>query len=254
MKPLVTVITPVFNGEAFIKETIDSVLNQSFSDFEYIIIDDCSSDSTPEILEKYAMLDSRISLIRNEFNSGPLVSRNNGIKRSKAEYVAFIDADDIWISSKLENQINFMQNNSCNFSYTDFAIFSESKIESLKNVKCVDAYYLATLFSESGIALSSVIYKRDSENLIRFANTGPYTEADLYLKLIAIYGNGLRLPEVLLKYRQHNSSMSKNKIQMFNTIFYFYNQRLKFNRAVSFMITFGIGFRSLTRQIKKYFL
>tara|TARA_B100001063_G_C16703588_1_gene523956 strand:- start:114 stop:878 length:765 start_codon:yes stop_codon:yes gene_type:complete len=254
MKPLVTVITPVFNGEAYIKETIDSVLNQSFLDFEYIIIDDCSTDTTPEILEKYAMLDSRISVIRNVINSGPLVSRNNAIDISKADYVAFIDADDVWVSHKLERQIAFMKKSSCAFSYTDFAIFTGSKIESLKSVKCVDAYYLATLFSESGIALSSVVFKRDSDNLIRFANTGPYTEGDLYLKLIAIYGCGLRLPEELLKYRQHNSSMSKNKIQMFNTIFHFYNQKLKFNRVVSFMITFGIGFRSLSRQIKKYFL
>ena len=79
MKPAVTVITPVFNGEAYIKETIDSVINQSLSDFEYIIIDDCSTDATPEIIKKYAKQDSRITVVRNNINSGPRVSRNNAI-------------------------------------------------------------------------------------------------------------------------------------------------------------------------------
>lgn len=254
MKPAITVITPVYNGAAYIGETIDSVLQQSFTDFEYIIVDDCSSDSTPEILEKYALLDSRISVMKNDANSGPLISRNNAIDRSKADYVAFIDADDVWVSCKLKNQIEFMKRNSCGFSYTDFAIFTGSEIESSRGVKCKDSYYLATLFSDSGIALSSVVYKRDNDNLIRFASSGPYTEADLYLKLIAVYGYGLRLPEELLKYRHHDSSMSRNKVGMFRTIFHFYNQKLKFNGVVSFLITFAIGFRSLSRQIKRYFL
>ena len=252
MKPAVTVITPVFNGEAYIKETIDSVINQSVSDFEYIIIDDCSTDATPEIIKKYAMQDSRITVVRNTINSGPLVSRNNAIDRSKADYVAFIDADDVWVPNKLERQITFMKKSSCAFSYTDFAIFTGSKIASLRSVKCMDRFYLSTLFSDLGIALSSVIYKRDHNNLIRFANIGPYTEADLYLKLIALYGCGLRVPEELLKYRNHDSSMSGNKMKMFRVIFHFFNIKLKFNRAVSFMITFMIGFRSLSRQIKKY--
>ena len=254
MKPVITVITPVYNGAAYIGETIDSVLDQSFTDFEYIIVDDCSSDSTPEILEKYALLDSRISIMKNDVNSGPLISRNNAIDRSKADYVAFIDADDVWVSCKLQTQMTFMKRSSCGFSYTDFAIFTGSEIQSSRSVKCKDSYYLATLFSDSGIALSSVVYKRDSDNLIRFANAGPYTESDLYLKLIALYGCGLRVPAELLKLRQHDSSMSKNKLGMFRTIFHFYNQKLKFNVVISFLITFGIGFRSLSRQMKKYFL
>ena len=147
-----------------------------------------------------------------------------------------------------------MRKTSCGFSYTDFAIFIGSQIETSRSVKCQDSYYLASLFSDSGIALSSLVYMRDSGNLIRFAETGPHpTEADLYLKLIALYGCGLRVPKELLKYRIHNSSMSKNKIVVFHTIFHFYNQRLRFNKVVSFLITFGISVRSLSRQIKRYF-
>ena len=146
-----------------------------------------------------------------------------------------------------------MKKNSCAFSYTDFAIFTGSKIASLRSVKCMDRFYLSTLFSDLGIALSSVVYKRDHNNLIRFANGGPITEADLYLKLIALYGCGHRVPEELLKYRNHDSNMSENKIKVFRVIFHFFSINLKFNRAVSFMITFRIGFASISRQIKKYF-
>jgi teichuronic acid biosynthesis glycosyltransferase TuaG len=254
MKPAITVITPVYNGAKYLGEAIDSVLGQSFTDFEYIIVDDCSSDSTPEILKRYALLDSRISVVKNNANLGPLVSRNNAIDRSKGDYIAFIDADDVWVPCKLKNQMSFMKKRSCSFSYTDFAIFTGSQIATSRSVKCRDSYYLASLFSDSGIALSSVVYRRDSDNLIRFASAGPYTEADLYLKLIALYGCGLRVPEELLKYRHHKSSMSGNKLGMFRTVFHFYNQKLRFNCIVSFLITFDIGFRSLSRQIKRYFL
>ncbi|MDB2487726.1 glycosyltransferase family 2 protein [Alphaproteobacteria bacterium] len=254
MKPAITVITPVYNGAKYLGEAIDSVLDQSFTDFEYIIVDDCSSDSTPEILKRYALLDPRISVVKNDNNLGPLESRNNAIDRSKADYIAFIDADDIWDASKLKNQMTFMKKRSCSFSYTDFSIFTETKIATSHSVKCRDIYYLSSLFSDTGIALSSVVYRRDSDNLIRFANSGPYTEADLYLKLIALYGCGLRVPEELLKYRHHASSMSGDKLEMFRTVFHVYNQKLRFNGVISFLITFNIAFKSLSRQIKRYFL
>ena len=146
-----------------------------------------------------------------------------------------------------------MKKKSCAFSYTDFGIFTGSSNSPLRRVRCMDKYYLATLFSDMGIALSSVIYKRDENNLIRFANSGPYTEADLYLKLIALYGCGHRVPEELLKYRNHDSSMSGNKIKVFGVIFHLFNTKFKFNKVVSFMITVMIGVRSISRQIKKYF-
>jgi len=253
MTTLITVITPVYNGERFIRETIESVLGQSYPDFQYIIIDDCSNDATPTILEEYSKLDPRISVYRNKVNAGPLTSRNYGLDLAEGDYIAFIDADDIWLPSKLADHFSFMHLNQVFFSYTDFAIFSESNKEALRSVKCLNRYYLANLFSQSGIALSSVIYKRDQDNLIRFADCEPgrYTESDLYLKLIAIYGFGERYKEELLLYRSHSGSMSLNKFGMFRTLFNFYYVRLNFNFLISFLITSSIGFNSLSRMVKR---
>ena len=253
MKPDIAVITPVYNGESFIRDTIDSVLSQSYGNFQYIIIDDCSDDSTEMILNEYSKLDSRINVHRNKVNSGPLVSRNYGIDLADAEYIAFIDGDDIWKPTKLEKQLSFMRSNKEHFTYTDFAIFKESNKDVLRSVHCMDRYYLANLFSNSGIALSSVMYRPDANNLIRFADSGPYTESDLYLKLISIYGSGARFSEELLLYRHHSGSMSLNKLGMFRTIFDFYRRKLKFSYLISLFITSAIGLSSISRLIRRYF-
>ena len=170
MKPDIAVITPVYNGESFIRDTIDSVLSQSYGNFQYIIIDDCSDDSTEMILNEYSKLDSRISVHRNKVNSGPLVSRNYGIDLADAEYIAFIDGDDIWKPTKLEKQLSFMRSNKEHFTYTDFAIFKESNKDVLRSVHCMDRYYLSNLFSNSGIALSSVMYTPDSNNPVSYTH------------------------------------------------------------------------------------
>lgn len=257
MAPEITIITPVYNGALFVRETIESVLSQSFQKYKYILIDDQSDDDTPNILLDYAKADKRISIITNKENLGPLRSRNIGIELSATPYIAFIDADDIWPPSKLKTQHQFMKSQNIGFSYTDFIMFVGSNKENGTGVHCPNNYYLSTLFSQSGIALSSVMFRRGKDNFFQFANFGPkekvggYTEADLYLKLVAIYGSGHKLPEDLLYLRTHSESMSSNKIAVFKALLNFFNKRLKLNWLVSFMIVSMIGSTSITRQIKK---
>ena len=102
--PKISVIMPVYNGEKFLKEAIESILNQTFQNFELIIINDGSKDSSLDIIKKYENSDNRIKVINQE-NAGVSVSRNNGIKNSIGEYVAFIDCDDLWLPKKLETQL-----------------------------------------------------------------------------------------------------------------------------------------------------
>jgi len=106
---LVSVITPVYNSEKFIEKTIESVLNQTYEDFEYILINDKSSDNSEQIIRNYMEKDSRIKLINLEKNSGPAIARNRGIELSQGKYIAFIDSDDIWKKDKLKKQIDFMK-------------------------------------------------------------------------------------------------------------------------------------------------
>lgn len=110
-KTLISIIIPTYNAEKYIKKTIESVVNQSYENWELILIDDCSTDSTIHIINTY-LNDNRISLIENNENSGgPAVPRNIGIERSSGDFIAFLDSDDIWLPDKLEKQLNFLDNN-----------------------------------------------------------------------------------------------------------------------------------------------
>ena len=115
---LVSIIMPSYNTAAYIKESIQSVLNQTYTNWELIIVDDCSTDSTDEVLE--TIKDSRIRYFKNDKNSGAAVSRNKALREAKGQWIAFLDSDDLWMSDKLEKQINFMKNNGYSFSYTNY--------------------------------------------------------------------------------------------------------------------------------------
>ena len=115
---LVSIIMPSYNTAPYIKETIQSVLDQTYTNWELIIVDDCSTDNTEEVLA--TINDSRIRYFKNEKNSGAAVSRNKALRAAKGQWIAFLDSDDLWMSEKLEKQINFMKKNGYSFSYTNY--------------------------------------------------------------------------------------------------------------------------------------
>lgn len=115
---LVSVVMPSYNSAAFIEESIQSVINQTYENWELIIVDDCSKDETDEILN--SINNPRIRVIKNTINSGAAVSRNRALREAKGQWIAFLDSDDIWVEEKLEKQIAFMKNNGYLFSYTNY--------------------------------------------------------------------------------------------------------------------------------------
>ena len=125
MKGLVSIIMPSYNTARFLDETIASVLNQTYTNWELIIVDDCSSDNTDEVVQKY-LSDERIKYLKNEKNSGAAVSRNRALLEAKGKWIAFLDSDDIWNEDKLEKQITFMEENGYHFSYTNYIEIDES--------------------------------------------------------------------------------------------------------------------------------
>lgn len=115
---LVSVIMPSYNTGAYIKESIKSVLDQTYDNWELIIVDDCSTDNTYDVLSE--IHDERIRYIWNEKNSGAAISRNKAISEARGQWIAFLDSDDLWMPEKLEKQISFMQTNDYSFSYTNY--------------------------------------------------------------------------------------------------------------------------------------
>lgn len=116
----VSIIMPAFNCERFIGAAIESVLAQSYTEWELLVVDDCSSDRTYSIVWKYSKRDRRIILFRNKANAGAAASRNRAVRHAKGQYIAFLDGDDVWKKDKLEKQVHFMQNTGCLFSCTSY--------------------------------------------------------------------------------------------------------------------------------------
>lgn len=124
MNELVSIITPSYNTAKYIGKTIESVQNQTYQNWEMIIVDDCSTDETDGIVKKY-LEDKRIKYLKNESNSGAAVSRNKALREAKGKWIAFLDSDDLWFPKKLEEQIRFMEENHYYFSYTQYEEIDE---------------------------------------------------------------------------------------------------------------------------------
>ena len=126
MNELVSIIMPSYNTAKFISKTIESVLEQTYKNWELLIVDDCSTDNTDEIVSKYD--DDRIIYLKNKKNSGAAVSRNKALKNAKGKWIAFLDSDDLWYPTKLEEQIKYMKKNKYSFSYTSYEEIDENDV------------------------------------------------------------------------------------------------------------------------------
>lgn len=122
---LVSIITPVYNCEKFIETTIKCVQNQTYSNWELLLVDDCSPDNSAEIIKKQAQTDNRVKYFKLQENGGAAVARNFALKNSNGRFVAYLDADDYWYETKLEKQVAFMKNNNYAFSCTDYEKIDE---------------------------------------------------------------------------------------------------------------------------------
>lgn len=210
---LVSIITPVYNAERFISETIDSVTNQNYQDWELILVNDCSSDNSVKIVEDYVAKDARIKLINLKENSGAAVARNAGIEAARGQYIAFVDSDDCWSPSKLMDQLDFMQSQHIAFSYTNFALVSESGVVVKDAVKLPLKLDYSGLLKNTAIACSTVVIDRMQTGDFRMPLVRKGQDTATWLMLmrerqVVAYG----LDKVLNYYRQVEGSISSDRI------------------------------------------
>ena len=133
MGDLVSIITPMYNAQKYIAQTMDSVLAQTYSNWEMIIMDDCSTDSCPEIVKEYCRKDSRIKYFKNKENQGVSGTRNAAMQKATGRYLAFLDSDDLWRSDKLEKQLQLMENTGCSFCYGMCGVINNEGIIFIKS-------------------------------------------------------------------------------------------------------------------------
>ena len=157
---IVDIILPTYNCEKYIEDTISSIIIQSFKNWQLIIIDDASNDSTLHLIEKY-LNDERISLKKLKKNKGQGFCRNLALRYSSSKYVAFVDSDDIWKKDKLKKQIEFMDNANLDFTYTNYTTFKGEKgNEKLKKINLPKNFTYDLFVKETSICTSSMIIKR----------------------------------------------------------------------------------------------
>lgn len=210
--PLVSIITPSYNSAAFIKETIASVLAQSYPHWEMIIVDDKSKDDTVHLIKQYVERDPRIQLICLTQNLGAACARNIAINRAKGDYIAFLDSDDLWLPTKLEEQVAFMKKGNISFSFTSYSLISEEGNQMEIEVtapKIVDYKYL---IGNTTIGCLTVMLDRQQIKQIEMPLIQPEDTA-LWLLLLKQGHQAHGLQKVLSNYRIVSNSASRNKLK-----------------------------------------
>jgi teichuronic acid biosynthesis glycosyltransferase TuaG len=209
-----SVITPLYNAEEYLRETAGSVLSQSYANFEWIIVDDCSTDSSPEMVKELAREDSRVRPIFLSRNSGPIRARNRAIKEAGGRFIAFIDSDDTWLPGKLEKQIAFMKQNSLGFTYTGYKKMNiRGDLKTGITVPVPKKVSYSRLLQSNCIIASTIIYDTRITGPILQKEDVPVGKDDFhfFLELIERTGAAYGLKEDLLRFRIHGDSITGNK-------------------------------------------
>ncbi len=234
---LVSIITPAYNAEAYIAETIASVLAQTYTNWEMLIVNDCSQDNTAEIVQSYAAKDKRIKLINLKQNSGAAAARNTAIQNAKGRYIAFLDSDDLWKKEKLQKQIEFMQQNGYAFTYTSYEHFKEVKENIQNQVQIPKSLNYKQALKGNKIGCLTVMLDRKQIANIHFT-TQKHEDYILWLNILKQGITAYGMQESLALYRTGNSkSVSSNKLQsaLWTWNVYRNSQRLSVVKSMYYM-------------------
>lgn len=212
-KPIISIITPAYNAAAYISAAIESVLAQTFSDWELIIVDDCSQDETASIVKTYVQKDERIQLLPLHENSGSAVARNTAMDHARGRYLAFLDSDDLWLPEKLATQLQFMQEKDHAFSFTSYVRMHEDGTETSAIVKAPERLVYHDLMKQCVIGCLTVMLDRDQIGPLKMPNMRTRQDYAYWLKIMRNGHKAYGIPKVLAKYRLVPDSISSNKLQ-----------------------------------------
>jgi teichuronic acid biosynthesis glycosyltransferase TuaG len=233
-KDLVSIITPSYNSARFVQDTLNSVLNQSYQNWEMIIVDDVSSDDSIEVIKKFTEKDNRIKLIQLENNSGAAVARNKAIEMAKGKYIAFLDSDDLWKPEKLEKQIQFMKDNNSLLSYSNYTLIDEEGKDLNIIKKPISKITYKEQLKENQIGCLTAIYDQEKLGKIYMPLIRKRQDYGLWLNILKKIEHADKIDEVLAIYRIRKSSISSNKIEMLKYNFDLFNKHQKLSKLKSF--------------------
>lgn len=225
---------PSYNVEKYIKASIKSVLSQTYTNLELIVVDDCSKDKTVELIRSFN--DSRIKLFVNKENSGAAISRNFALKEARGKWVAFLDSDDIWVPEKLEKQISFMEANAYDMTYSDYRICHNGIWEGVIRT-APDKMTLRKLYNYCYISTLTVIYNRDVVGLVEIADLKKNNDYAMWFQVLK-KTEGFRFPECLAYYIKHENSISSgSKLLLIKYHYIMFRKGLNKGKFISCVLT-----------------
>lgn len=238
-KDLVSIITPTYNCAKFIGATIESVLNQTYQNFEMIIVDDASKDNTEEVVKSFK--DKRIKYIRLSKNSGPAVARNRAMEEARGKYMAFLDSDDLWKREKLEKQINFIKKNKYKIICSDYEQIDEEGNKLNKIIPCKKKVNYNGILLSCPVGNSTVFYDVSKLGKFKVPNIRKRNDDALWLQILKkeeyMYGQ----KEVLMEYRIRQNSVSSNKLSLIKYHWQLYREieHLSIARSMFHIVVWG---------------
>ncbi len=240
VKELVSIITPCYNCSKYISQMIDSVLAQTYQNWELLITDDCSTDNSREIVQEYSGKDSRIKLFVLEKNSGAGVARNKSIEEAKGRYIAFCDSDDLWKPEKLERQLAFIKENGYQFVFCQTEVINEKgEVTGFSKRRPKVSGRLEKYINFIGT--SSVLY--DTKDIGKFFMKPIRRRQDwiLWQDLLKVTKHAYCLEKPLSIYRSNDGSLSSNKWKLFNYHVKLYKDYWGHSTPVAYLCCYGIS-------------
>ena len=246
--PLVSIITPSYNSERFITQTIKSILKQTYTNWELLITDDCSTDDTVKIIKKFKKQDDRIKLFNLKTNKGTGIARNNSISNANGRFIAFCDSDDCWKKEKLQKQVDFLLKNNLVFTYSSYDVIDEKDRFIKQGLAPLDLNYQKML-NNNYVGCLTAIY--DSKKLGKHYMPKIRRRQDwvLWLKIIKIIDKTNGLNESLALYRDRPKSVSSNKIKLIKFNWNVYHIELGYSKIYSFFLIINFIFYYVKKNI-----
>ena len=247
----VSIIMPYYKKSNYVDETVNSILNQTFKEFEIIIVDDELSDNSTKVLNRIKQLDKRINIFKNKKNLGAGQSRNNAINLCNGEFIAFCDCDDLWKSNKLETQLKIMHKLNLEFSHTSYEII-DKKNSKIGYRDAKENLSFLQLQKSCDIGLSTVILKKNlfDNKKFRFGETKTKEDYILWLLLakndIIIFG----IKDCLVSWRKSKDSLSSSTFQKIYDGYKVYKVYLQYSRLKSFYFLFRLSLNFILKKIK----
>ena len=250
MKKKISIIVPVYNAQEFLEETIASVQSQQETDWELLLVDDCSTDDSREIIQRCADRDSRIRLVKQKENHGAAAARNRGIEEAEGRYIAFLDADDLWKEERLSAELRFMQEKDAGFVFSGYEFADEKGIGTGKIVKVPETLNYRQALKNTTIFTSTVLFdvEKIPKELIRMPlvkSEDTATWWNILRQGYIAYG----LDENLVLYRRSVGTLSSNKLEAIRRIWNLYRKVEKLSLAYSLYNFVFYAIRAVLRRV-----